>query len=369
MIIPALIRRYDHEAQRCDSGIAPPGYSEQQVSFKVVITSKGELHSIEPVFVEVPILVKTKVPSSKSKSSTSKSAISRVLEPQQPEVKFKLRSIRLIVPGQNKPTGKGINPCTLWDNSAYMLGYKTDDPNPSRSNNAFIAFRAHHAEVAQQIDDNAVNAVAKFLASWQPLSIADYPDIDDWTTNFGVFQLLGEPGYIHQRIAFKHWWNSQQFNVEDIDAKQTSADSFSLSDGRTAPIARLHEPKIKGVAGAQSTGATLVSFNADAFNSFGKEQGTNAPLAQADAFKYCTALNTLTTDDRHRVRIAGDTYVFWSEPPPDSDDLVSPLFIALLGSAASRPALSTAELNDFMSRVRVGQVPPNSVLPTRLYIC
>ena len=48
-------------------------------------------------------------------------------------------------------------------------------------------------------------------------------------------------------------------------------------------IARLHEPKIKGVAGAQSAGALLVSFNAPAYESYGKSQSYNAPVGAAAA--------------------------------------------------------------------------------------
>ena len=51
-----------------------------------------------------------------------------------------------------------------------------------------------------------------------------------------------------------------------------------LVTGEKAPIARLH-PAIKGVMGAQSMGASLVGFNARAFESYGhdEEQGLNAP--------------------------------------------------------------------------------------------
>ncbi len=54
-----------------------------------------------------------------------------------------------------------------------------------------------------------------------------------------------------------------------------------LVTGEKAPIARLH-PAIKGVMGAQSMGASLVGFNARAFESYGhdEEQGLNAPVSE-----------------------------------------------------------------------------------------
>ena len=43
-------------------------------------------------------------------------------------------------------------------------------------------------------------------------------------------------------------------------------------------VAEPVHPSIKGVAGAQSSGAAIVSFNAPAFCSYGKEQSLNAPV-------------------------------------------------------------------------------------------
>lgn len=45
-------------------------------------------------------------------------------------------------------------------------------------------------------------------------------------------------------------------------------------------------PAIKNVAGAQSSGAALVSFNAPAFCSYGKEQNLNAPTGKFASFAY-----------------------------------------------------------------------------------
>lgn len=77
--------------------------------------------------------------------------------------------------------------------------------------------------------------------------------------------------------------------------------------GQPGTLARLH-PSIKGVAGAQSSGASLVSFNAPAFCSFEHEQGANAPVSDYAAFAYTTALNTLLAD-RNRVSRVGDTTI------------------------------------------------------------
>ena len=98
------------------------------------------------------------------------------------------------------------------------------------------------------------------------------------------------------------------------------AEGLCLVTGERAPIARLH-PSIKGVRGAQSSGASIVSFNLDAFTSYGKEQGENAPVSEAAAFGYTTALNhLLRPGSRNRVQIGDASTVFWAESPAPAEE-------------------------------------------------
>ena len=60
------------------------------------------------------------------------------------------------------------------------------------------------------------------------------------------------------------------------DAPAALANAVCLVSGKPDSVAELH-PAIKGVRGAQSVGANIVSFNLDAFRSFSKKQGANAP--------------------------------------------------------------------------------------------
>ena len=85
--------------------------------------------------------------------------------------------------------------------------------------------------------------------------------------------------------------------------RATRTEAACLVTGERGPIARLH-PAIKGVWGAQTSGASIVSFNLDAFTSYGHEQGDNAPVSEAAAFAYTTALNRfLERGSGHRIQI------------------------------------------------------------------
>ena len=90
---------------------------------------------------------------------------------------------------------------------------------------------------------------------------------------------------------------------------------FCLVTGKKTAIASLHSA-IKGVRGANSTGANIVSFNEPAFCSYGKEKGANSPVGETAVFAYTTALNTLLgKDSTQRLQVGDATVVFWSERP------------------------------------------------------
>src|SRR5262249_14046085 len=89
---------------------------------------------------------------------------------------------------------------------------------------------------------------------------------------------------------------------------------------------RLHAA-IKGVWHAQTSGANIVSFNLEAFNSYGKAQGDNAPVGRPAAFAYTTALNhLLARGSRNRVQVGDASTVFWAERPTDLETTIPDLF-------------------------------------------
>ena len=121
-----------------------------------------------------------------------------------------------------------------------------------------------------------------------------------------VFRLDGEQRFIHELPAARDLWRAY-LNT------QSGTTGLCLVTGQHLPMERLH-PKIKGVFGAQSSGASMASFNLDAFESFGKKQGANAPVSEQAAFAYTTALNALLApNSAGHVRIGDATTVFWAE--------------------------------------------------------
>lgn len=104
------------------------------------------------------------------------------------------------------------------------------------------------------------------------------------------------------------------------------SDGMCLITGDADEIERLH-PAIKGVWGAQTSGANIISFNLPAFNSWGKEQGTNAPVGKHSAFAYTTALNYLLgKGSRQRLQVGDASTVFWADKPSPLEDEFADIF-------------------------------------------
>lgn len=283
----ALDRLYDRLAKDPRYDLARPGYSAQKVTFCVLLQPDGTLAALQD-----------------ERDASGKKPLPKLLP----------------LPGQAKPSGQGLNPCFLWDNSAYLLGYKAEDEKPERTAKAFAAFRQRHLDLAASepalAADPGFAAVCAFLRAWSPECTVEHKAaLDDFAaTGFGVFRLVGEQGYIHERPAIAAYWQ----RVELAGDPSAPRGQCLVTGELEQPIALLVEPAIKGVAGAQPGGAKIISFNCDAFTSYGKDQGLNSPLSQAAAFRHATALNALLAGPQshlHRVQIGDATTVFWTDAP------------------------------------------------------
>lgn len=202
--------------------------------------------------------------------------------------------------------GTGSTPYFLWDNAAYVLGLGAKDPAKTARDHA--AFRKLHLEGLADETDAGLAALRCFLEAWTP-DRASVPGLDDKALGLNIaFRLQGDlTELLHDRPAAGP-------HIERLRAAVTPGEEgFCLVRGARLPLVRLH-PKIKGVDGTASAEVPLVSFNADAFTSYGKDQGYNAPTSAEAAFRYGAALNALLTrGGRTRVRIADASVAFWAD--------------------------------------------------------
>ena len=249
----------------------------------------------------------------------------------------------------------GIAPNFLWDKTAYVLGV-TAGPG-HRTADEHAAFVKRHLEALAGQADPGLSALAVFLAHWTPAQFVPPVWSDEMKDQNVAFT------YEPERQAFRTLQDRPAARAlwRRVGAEGERGVAICLVTGETGPVARLH-PAIKGVWGAQMAGASIVSFNLDAFTSYGHEQGDNAPVSVAAAFAYTTALNRfLERDSGHRLQIGDASTVFWADASNAklSDEAVA-ILAALLDPSAARPdavnqASEAAKIGAKLDMIRQGK--------------
>lgn len=271
MILSALSDYYQCLLERDETGISPFGYSQEKIGYALLLSAQGELLDVQDI---------------------------RTLSGKKPQPRS------LMVPSSFKRPGTSPKPFFLWDKTAYVLGVSREGV----ALKAHEAFKALHRQILAGESDPGLQALLKFLERWQPEQFQPPLFSEEMLDSNLVFRLDGQQRYLHETPA-------AQAVRAHLLADGDSREGLCLVNGQRQPLARLH-PAVKGVNGAQSSGASIVSFNLDAFSSYGKSQGENAPVSEQAAFAYTTVLNHLLRRDEHnrqRLQIGDASVVFWAQ--------------------------------------------------------
>lgn len=239
---------------------------------------------------------------------------------------------------------------TFWDKTSYVLGVTAAEGKSTAKEHA--CFRDRHLALLAGANDPGLLALARFVEAWRPEDFDRLGWPEEMKDQNVVFALEDErlDGIrIHDRPAAKALWAKLAGEGEKTEA-------VCLVTGETGPIARLH-PAIKGVAGAQSSGASLVSFNLDAFTSYGHEQGENAPVGEAAAFAYTSVLNhLLARENRRSIRIGDTSIVFWAEAAvDDAAEDATDIFAAMMGLDDFHDTIPTQKIAAALEAIRDGR--------------
>ena len=276
MILQALVQHYEDLTVK--GMIAPPGWSPVKVFYSLELDEEGRLLRTASIQQEVQKGKKT------------------VLAPQ-----------TIDLPSPVKRT-VGIASNFLCDNSTYLLGLD-EKPDVQRTRNCFADSRSLHEKLLKNIDSVPARAVLRFFQTWDPEKAAEHPALQETLSDITaganlIFRLNG--AFVHNDPAIRQAWQTH------YDAEGDGPKAVCLVTGRESPVEAVH-PAIKGVRGAQSSGAALVSFNAPAFCSYGKTQNLNAPTGKYASFAYTAALNHLLADREHTQILGDTTVVCWAQ--------------------------------------------------------
>jgi CRISPR-associated protein Csd1 len=270
--LASLVRAYDRMAVRGE--VPAYGYSQEKIGFLISLNPDGTV-AHDPIDLR--------------------------------QGEGKKKTARLMAVPQPTKRTSGVAPNFLWDKTAYALGVTAGEGK--RTSLEHETYVASHREWLASSRDVGLQALSRFLESWTPEQFVQLGWPEEMKDQNIVFALEGErldKVMIHDRPAAREIW-------AQLAAAGEKNAAACLITGNHAPVARLH-PAIKGVWGAQSSGASLVSFNLDAFTSYGHEQGDNAPVSEASAFAYTSALNHfLERDSGRRIQVGDTSTVFWAD--------------------------------------------------------
>jgi CRISPR-associated protein Csd1 len=317
MILHELVRYYDRKARDPDPAQRLPsfGLEDKEIRFVIEVAQDGQVNQLR--------------------------------DTQRMEGKKKRAQSFLVPQGEKKTSGVKAN--LLWDSAQYVIGLERERKGKAElTPHQAYRQRIEALPVTARADDG-IRAVLAALdrADWSVLQAHEaWPEIVE-TNPVMTFQLVGDSDLVCQRAAVV------AAAASDV-AADDAASAMCLIDGERRPIERVHA-SIKGVWGAQSSGANVVSFNARAFESYGKaeRQGENAPIGQQAAFAYTTALNHLLgKDSRQRMQVGDASTVFWS----DRDSAFEGLFAELFGSHDD-PDRGAAAVKALFDSLKSGQLP------------
>lgn len=261
------------------------------------------------------------------------------------------------VPGPVKRSS-GIASNFLWDKSAYVLGVGSSK-RLEREHSAFVEL---HRDALSDCDDEGLLALLGFLDLWRPEQREARGWPEEVLDSNLVFALDSDwqqrRRFLHDRPAAQSVWRSYS------EPEKDEATRVCLVSGSSSVPARLH-PSIKGVWGAQSAGASIVSFNLEAFESYGHKQGDNAPVSEIAAFKYTSILNRfLARDSGHRIQLGDASCVFWADASSadvtaQAEQLAGGMFG---GGLEVDEAQQARAIGAMLERIRLGQ-PLRDVAP------
>jgi CRISPR-associated protein Csd1 len=255
--------------------LAPPGFEHKAIPFLIVLTAKGDFAGFD--------------------------------DTREGEGKKKVAKSYLVPQGVKRSSGVAAN--LLWDSPGYVFGIDTKG-KPERAREQRLAFIEAIRSRFSDSGDAGIRAVLTFLERGDFAKVFEHPlwvEILETGANL-TFRLEGDACPVCEREAV-----AEVLTLADGEISGEKA--LCLVSGETDVIERLH-PSVKGVWGAQSSGASIVSFNLDAFSSYGKSQGANAPVGKRAVFAYTTALNhLLAKGSKQRIQVGDASTVFWAEQP------------------------------------------------------
>jgi len=309
MIFQSLISLYD----RLGKSVPPYGFSVEDIGFVISIDKEGNL-------VGQPEDLRTKIKSNTYNFRTS------------------------VVPYSNQVDVRSGNAATtpnfMVDKADYIFGMSGN----SKKDVYHDSFKKRIDEVCGESRDEGVLAVRSFLYGWNPqdsVELKDWKEMCDIHGKWVAFRLQGDLKFIHERPEVQKIW------AEFVSRKEFPH-GVSFLDGKD------HDLQPQYAQFKFGSGASLVSFNEVAYESYGKKKGENAPISVEAEFKSSSALKFLLRSKTQRIRIGDTVTVFWAERASPVET-----FFGQVMNPSVEDQAAAISVQKFLEAVRQGSLPKN----------
>lgn len=254
----------------------------------------------------------------------------------------------LIVPYDKRRSGKMIHAYPMWEKTSYAFEVTAKENDAKRKH---ADFKNLQRSLFDSSEDPELCAYLSLIENWRPEIFPTLPGYSEEVVDKKfVFRLDGATNfhYLHENSAARELWVRSLGNE---DAKLGPC----LITGKNASLGTSHAP-IHHVNGAQSSGASLVSFNEPAYESYGHKGQANASISQQAIFGYTTALNHLLrrdNDNHQRLTIGDATVVFWARAADAAQAEAAEMFFKALNEPPTDEQ-EAAKLKTALDRVAEG---------------
>ena len=279
MILQALYEYYQRKAYDSESNIAPEGFEWKEIPFVIVIGNDGNFVALE--------------------------------DTREGDGKKKRAKKYLLPKSVGRPGSNGwMTSFLLWDHYGFVLGHARSETEKDQvmAKKQFTSFIKKIIDLPQEVkDDEGVSKVIRFYDQGEYEKVTNSEKWEECAKIVGCnlsFRLDGENVLIPCRNCVRTYVASQCGENADGVA------GLCLISGEKAAIARIHSD-----TPINKDAKKFVSFQkSSGYDSYGKEQGYNAPISKSAEFAYTTALNMmLAKDSKNKVQVGDSTTVFWSQ--------------------------------------------------------
>ena len=331
MILQSLANYYIRKSRRPRSGenVAPYGMEYKEIKYLIEITPDGDFVNLTDMRADGRRGIMTLVPKSVGRSGSASWQTANL----------------------------------LWDHYGYVLGQPQagkENPNAEKQLGSFIAKIESLPEELKREEDIA--AVIKFYEKGEHLKVLEHPSWPDCSKIAGcsmTFRLRDKSRAVTENPKLIE----HAALAAEAEPDEGGVVGRCLVTGEIGEIARTHA-KI-GVGASQ---ANLVGFQRNSgYDSYGKEQGYNAPVSKKAEFCYTTALNMLLKSNENRVVLGGATLLFWAEPniiseeeAADAESAVKALIYGSRSGREKKADFGVANAKNIFEAIFTGRVPTST---------